>query len=279
MPVLLRSTAPHHRRTRRAVTALIVAGTLLAGPLTTDAAPEPDIAPNPVEVHRLQCEATTVAGDELMTDAAVDALTYTAHAVRCTWTVPAAPNAVGVRLLRVVVGSGTPRQQIFATRDLSENSHLDAPVRPDHRYAYRVQAITRTGRVVSSSRTVTVAVPSVEIEPLRLECRTAASDAEARARIGCRWSLPTDPGARRVTLWRSVDGGARERVTSSRHPFASSYRDVVPAGTQRVVYAVIANDGAGDIVARSRAERVTIRSGSSDSTVERLDAAQIGRAG
>ena len=41
-------------------------------------------------------------------------------------------------------------------------------------------------------------------------------------------------------------------------PFASSYRDVVPAETNRVVYAVIATAGDGSIVARSRAEGVAI---------------------
>lgn len=274
MPVLLRSLEPIRRRTC-VVTAVVVVGTLFAGPLTSDAAPQPRTAPAPIEVLSLDCEATTNLGDAIATDELAHDPTY---GVACRWTVPTAADAAGVKLFRVVVASGTPRQQIFATRELTDNSHLDVPVRPDQRYAYRVQALSRTGHVVSSSRTVTVAVPSVEVEPLRLKCRAAASEVDARAHIGCKWTLPTEPGARTLTLWRSVDDGPRERVTSSHLPFASSYRDVVPAGTGLVVYAVIATDGAGHVVARSRADTLTIRNGPSDASAGRLGGVQIGRA-
>lgn len=90
--------------------------------------------------------------------------------------------------------------------------------------------------------------PTVEV--LRLKCvRTPQNNA------ACRWSQPTE-GARVLTLWRSVDGGTREQVVSFEHRFPTSYRDDVPAGASKVFYAVIATDGAGEIVARSRADGV-----------------------
>lgn len=95
-------------------------------------------------------------------------------------------------------------------------------------------------------------------EVLRIECAAPAAVAGQRIRIGCRWTLPTDAPVRQLTLWRSVDGAVRERVATFGWPFENSYRDVVPAGTSRVAYAVIGTDGSGDLVARSRADIVRL---------------------
>ena len=154
------NTARAHRRPW--IAPMIVAAALLVAPSTGEAAPttdvERDAAPTPIEVLRLDCRAV---------EAPVNDVSDSAHGVRCRWSVPAAGDAAGVRLLRVVVGQDTPRTQIFSSRDLQVNTHLDAPLRPNHRYAYRVQALSETGRVVSSSRTITVAVPQRDVEQLR----------------------------------------------------------------------------------------------------------------
>lgn len=244
-------------RSRRWATTAILTGTLLATPSIADAAPASDVvadaATRPVEELRLSCRSSVTTPTDRITDQAVE------YGVGCRWSVPTVDSAAGVRLLRVIVGSDQPRTTVFATRNVEENTHLDAPLRPNHRYAYRVQALNRDGRVVASSRTVTVAVPSIDIEPLRLDCRAADGDAaDTRTHIGCRWTLPAGAHARTLTLWRSVDGGARERVASFDRPFESSYRDVVSSETTRVAYAVIATDRHGSIVARSRAEIVLL---------------------
>lgn len=242
---------------RWATTALLAA-TMLGIPMTASAAPDAasDSVQRPIEALRLDCQPVTRSTVDRLDDPTIR------YGVACRWAVPTADVAASVRLLRLVVGSDQPRTQIFATRNLAENTYLDAPVRPDRRYAYRVQALNSNGRVVGSSRTVTVAVPSVDIEPLRLQCRAADSDdsddSATRTRIGCRWTLPTVVGARTLTLWRSVDQGPRERVVSFDQRFASSYRDVVPAASETVAYAVIATNGDGDIVARSRADIVDL---------------------
>lgn len=217
-----------------------------------------DIAPH-VEPLELECKVVA-------THPVTDRVTDHAVGIGCRWSVPTAPAAEWVRLIRVVVGAGEPREVIFRTRDLHENSHVDSPLRPGHRYAYRVQALTADGRVVSTSRTVIVGIPIPQVEPLRLKCQIVdrpavdLAAAATRVHIGCAWSLPQHVRADTITLWRSVDGGARERVVSSHQPFPTSYRDVVPAGTERVVYAVIATRG-DTLVARSRTEVVRIGEG------------------
>ena len=172
--------------------------------------------------------------------------------IACRWTVP--HNAASVKLIRVVVGSDAGRQTVFRTSDPSINRYVDSPVRRGVRYLYVVRAVDSSGALVAASRTVVAGVAESSdsgVEALRLDC-SATGEVTAR----CRWTAPTSL-ARVLTLWRSVDGAARERVESFANPFPTSYGDVVPASTSRAVYAVIATDGAGEIVARSRAEGVT----------------------
>lgn len=206
------------------------------------AAASSDHRPEPL---RLKCEA------RLSEDVA---------GARCVWSAPISDAAAGVRLLRVAIGFDAGREVVFRTTDLSVTEHVDTPIRTGVRYAYAVIAVNDVGRIVGRSRTVVTGVRASEpptVEPLRLDCAAGSSGIAERNRVGCEWSLPTTP-ARALTLWRSVDDGARERVASFGSPFAASNRDVVPAGTTSVVYAVIATDGDGEIVARSRADRVDI---------------------
>lgn len=171
--------------------------------------------------------------------------------VACRWTMP--EDAVGVKVLRVAVGSGQGRETVFRTDDPSINRFVDSPVRRGVRYLYVVRAFDSAGNLVAASRPAVAGValaPEPTIEVLRLEC---AATGEVSAR--CRWSTPGS-AARVLTLWRSVDGGARERVASFGSPFPSSYGDTVPSSSSRAVYAVIATDGDGAIVARSRADGV-----------------------
>ena len=173
-------------------------------------------------------------------------------AIGCRWSVP--DGAAGVRLIRIALGSGMGRVAIHRADDPTENSFIDAPVRRGVRYLYAVRAVDADGRLVGAGRPVVTGVPALDepptVEVLRLRC--AATGAST---VRCGWSGPDEP-ARLLTLWRSVDGGARERVASFQPPFATSYGDRVPPSSSRAVYAVIATDGAGDIVARSRPDGV-----------------------
>ena len=202
----------------------------------------------------------TVIGSSTRRTAHVEVmrLNCTAHdgdvaAIRCRWSVP--DDAAGTRLLRVALGSGTGRVTVHRTDDPSANTYVDTPVRRGVRYLYAVRAIDAAGRLVGASRPAIAGVPVPDdppaVEVLRLKCAATGADT-----VRCGWNAPIAP-AGVLTLWRSVDGGVRERVASFRPPFATSYGDQVPAASSRAVYTVIATDGAGEIVARSRADGVT----------------------
>ncbi|MEL6890962.1 MAG: hypothetical protein AAFP84_05160 [Actinomycetota bacterium] len=258
VPVPVRVPVPDRRRRGRLVTAGVglvgLAASLMPG-ASASAAPSSDRAPT---------DRPVVAPVDTRTDPVVEVLNLECRglpdreAVGCAWQAPTDPRAVGVRLVRVAVGQGAGRVTVFRSGDLSVTHATDERVRPGVRYAYRLIALDAGGRIVGRSRAAVAGVPAdpgrPDVEVLRLEC-----EQRAVAQVGCRWSAPTADGARVLTLWRSVDGAARERVVSFRAPFATSYVDQVPDTAQRVIYAVVVENGAGRIVARSRPDGVVIR--------------------
>ncbi len=98
--------------------------------------------------------------------------------------------------------------------------------------------------------------PENDVEVLRLECRPATQFDNA---IGCAWSDVTANGAVGYQLWRIVDRGDREMAWRGGLD-TTEQLDRVPGDAQVVRYAVLAVDDAGEIVARSRAERVVLPS-------------------
>jgi hypothetical protein len=173
-------------------------------------------------------------------------------AIACRWSIPEHPRAAAVKLYRSALGTDEARTVVFRTDDLEENSYVDSPIRRGVRYLYAIRVVDVNGRIVGASRPVIAGVPPVdqpEIEVLKLACAAASASVAT-----CEWSLPDRP-ARVLTLWRSVDGGPRERVASFEQRFPTTYRDEVPEGTRRAAYAVIATTG-DTIVARSRASYV-----------------------
>lgn len=213
----------------------------------------PDVRPDDHKLEQLRLECNVRQSD--------------GHsAIGCHWSEPTSDRAAGVRLQQIVVGAGQGRETIYRSTNLEVTEYLDTAVRQGHRYVYAVQALNHDGRVVGMSRPVNIGVPPIDppvdppaIEVLGIHCAVGDIDPPTdRVHIGCEWRLPQAGTARLLTLWRSVDGGERERVAGFTHPFQTSYRDVVPAGTHRVAYAVIATNSEGEIVARSRAAHVAI---------------------
>jgi hypothetical protein len=174
-------------------------------------------------------------------------------AVQCRWSVPRS-DAAGVRVVRRALVDHAPRTVIFRTDDVTQNSVTDE-VRAGIRYLFAVQAVDGNGRVVAASRPVVVGVAPTTAELVRLECEQVTAE-----RVSCSWSDPVVDG-RALTLWRSVDGGARSVVASFGDPFPTAYGDGVSSGATSVAYAVIVTDGGGEIVARSRAETVRLHAG------------------
>lgn len=91
-----------------------------------------------------------------------------------------------------------------------------------------------------------------DIAVLSLGCKGGESDTNGKV-AGCRWSS-TDT-ARAYQLWRIVDRGHRELVGTYDNSITVA-RDDVPDDAVLVRYAVIALDSEGEIVGRSRVQRV-----------------------
>lgn len=237
-----------------ATVAIAIPAGVAAGAASVDGAPS-ERAPGDatvgrddrVEALRLRCAART-------TDVATDTGSAAA-AVHCEWSAPTSPHAAVVRVLRLDPSVDDHRRVVFRTPDLALTTFTDTKVRRGHRYAYVVQALSPTGRVVGQSATVWVRVPrGTDVEVLRLDCRLGP----AGEAIGCEWSRPRHPDAAVVTLWRSVDGGPREVVGRFRPSGPNAYRDPVPGGASKVTYAVVATTSADRIVARSRPETIRL---------------------
>jgi hypothetical protein len=193
-----------------------------------------------VEVLRLECQART-------TDAG--------SVVRCEWSEPTSPAAAAVKLFRLDPAVDDHRRVVYRSGNLAQTEFTDTSVRTGHRYAYAVVAVNADGRLVARSRTEWVRVPAAsDVEVLRLHCELG----DAADVVGCEWSRPTEPRAHVVTLWRSVDGGAREVVERFRPAGPNAYRDRVPPAAEHIVYAIVVTDRAGGIVGRSRPDVVRI---------------------
>ena len=87
-----------------------------------------------------------------------------------------------------------------------------------------------------------------EIEALSLGCQ-ARRDADGNLGAACRWS--TTDTARGYQLWRLVDRGHRELV-GTYDAETNVARDDVPNDARLARYTVLALDGDGDIIGRSR---------------------------
>ncbi len=226
-------------RSAAATVALLVAVPATAAAVADDTAPIRDTTD--VEALRLECVARVADSGAV---------------VRCDWSAPTTPAAVGVKLYRSDPADADGRRVVYRSGDVGATGFTDTHVRLGHRYVYAVVAVDVAGRVVARSRAEWVRVPSdSDVEVLRLRCALGP----AGEAVGCEWSRPQSRDAYVVSLWRSVDGGARELVERFRPSGPTTYRDPVPADATRIIYAVIATSESGRIVGRSRPESVTIR--------------------
>jgi len=203
------------------------------------------------QVVRLEC-AVRAAGTADTVDA-VDAQPV----VHCRWSEPIVPPASAVRLWRLVdPGSGHAREIVYRSDDLTVQAFTDDAVRRGHVYMYAVQLLGESGRIVGRSRVEVVRIPTARpaLEAIELGCELA----DEGAHVHCRWTAPAAAAAETAALWRSVDGQGRELVASFPADGQTAYRDPVPPGASRLVYALIVTDADGRIVGRSRPETVAI---------------------
>lgn len=146
-------------------------------------------------------------------------------------------------------------------------------VAPDHQLS---EAKPVDGRPVRVAPDPTDTRPTRDVERLALHCQAADDDTDvARTRVGCEWRAATSDRVVGYQLWRVVDRGDRQMVARVGTD-TLAIRDVVPADSSVVRYAVLAVDADGNIVGRSAVERVVVagRSVDADRVHPVADAAQ-----
>ena len=168
--------------------------------------------------------------------------------VKCTWRARTA-GAAGFVLVRV---AGAEREVVYRSDDLDVRSFTDLSVEFDTRYRYRLVLVDSDGDRIGRSRINRAIVKSNRPEIVDLDCNGTESDPVA---VSCSWVQPSSEAAVSVQLWRLLPGKTRELVTTQA-PDDTTAQDELPAGVTRARYAVIARDGDGVVVARSRAVRL-----------------------
>ena len=135
---------------------------------------------------------------------------HVAPAITCRWSAVDSPRVFVYQLWRIRdAADGGSRRLIARVRPGDALRYRDVRVKAGHTYTYKVVARAASGRKIAASRLVTVRIPRPD-EVLRMAC--APATVGDRQGVVCKWSEATHPRAARYVLWRSVDGGAREKV-------------------------------------------------------------------
>lgn len=166
-----------------------------------------------------------------------------APAVACRWTRVPGDAVRAYQLWRAVdAPGGEPRRLIATVAADAKLTFIDRDVSRGHAYTYAVTALDRDGAKLALGGPVIVRIPPRH-DALRLSCALTTLDDDRG--VGCKWSEARHPAAAGYVLWRSVDGGPREKVhrigLDGRHGFFDT--DVKPGQTIR--YAVVVVDKAG----------------------------------
>ncbi|MGI9604894.1 MAG: hypothetical protein ACR2P0_02025 [Acidimicrobiales bacterium] len=169
--------------------------------------------------------------------------------VLCRWSRPTADDAAYLTLER---NGGDGWATIYRSENLRRNRFFDEKVEPGQRYRYRVRVYNVDHELVAAARTRAATPPLPDFEIMRLACKGSIDDTGAKA-ARCEWSQVDD--ARGYQVWRIVNRGHRELVGTF-GPDALATRDELPEEAKVVRYAVLALDEEGEIIGRSRVNKV-----------------------
>ena len=160
-----------------------------------------------------------------------------APAITCRWSAVDSPRVFVYQLWRIRdAADGGSRRLIARVRPGDALRYRDTRVKAGHTYTYKVVARAVSGRKIAASRLVTVRIPLPD-EVLRMAC--ALGSAGDQRGVVCKWSEATHPRAAGYVLWRSVDGGAREKIYRTRLGGRLGFVDTEIKPGQTIRYAVI----------------------------------------
>jgi len=235
---------------RRSRLGPILSGALLAAflvPTTAMAAGAPAAAaPAAAAVTptiRLDCRLTTPV------------LTGDHRAIVCRWSALEGVDVGLYRLWRVV--DDRPRQLVAALGSDQELRFADRNIARGHTYTYRVVAVGPDGARLGISNRVRVAVAR-PAEELRFNCAFVIDGDRSGAR--CAWGESHRAAAVRYVLYRSVDGGAREKIYRTGLNGRRIFLDTDVSAGQTIRYAVVALTASGRVVGVGGPDQVIVPS-------------------
>jgi hypothetical protein len=160
-----------------------------------------------------------------------------APAIKCRWSALDSPRVLVYQLWRIKDAADGGTRRLIA-RILSGDAprFRDTRVKAGHTYTYRVVARAASGRRIAASRLVTVRIPLPD-EVLRMAC--ALGSAGDQRGVVCNWSEAMHPRAAGYVLWRSVDGGAREKIYRTGLDGRRGFLDTKVRPGQSIRYAVV----------------------------------------
>lgn len=238
---------------RRSRVATLFAGTLLAAFLLPAVALGADpgvasgaaeVAPAPLPSIRLRCALVIPAA-------------HPAHErIVCRWSPLVGVDVRAYRLWRIVDAPlGRPRHLIATVTPDEPLRHVDRDITPGHTYSYRVIAIGTDGSRVGISALVSMRVGR-PAQDLSLRC-VYVIDGTTQG-VACHWARATRPAAVRYVLFRSVDGGARERIYRTPIGGRRSFLDTDVKAGQTIRYKVVALAADGRVVGIGGPDRIVV---------------------
>jgi hypothetical protein len=174
-------------------------------------------------------------------------------AVVCRWSALDNADVAMYRLWRME--DAKPRELIARVAPTAPLRFADREIRWGHTYTYRVVAVNAEGTRLGISNLVVVRVGR-HAEELRFNCAFVV-DADRRG-VACRWGESTRPAAVRYVLYRSVDGGPREKIYRVGLNGRRSFFDTDVAAGQTIRYAVVALAADGRVVGIGGPDTVVI---------------------
>ncbi len=206
-----------------------------------------DVDPVDQLASRIRLRCALVQPDAVPTTDA-GAIVPAAAVIGCHWSVVDSPRVRVYQLWRIRdAADGGARRLMARIRAGEPLDYTDTRVATRHTYTYKVVARAANGRKIAVSNRVTVRVP-VPDEVLRLAC--ALDGVGDQASVECKWSKTSHPRAARYVLWRSVDGGAREKIYRTGLDGRRSFVDTDVKPGQSIRYAVTVRTRAGHTVGK-----------------------------
>ena len=238
------------RRTRLAsVLAAALFATFLVAAPALGAAPRAATAATPTATPTAEPLAEIRFGCALVIPVPRDAR----PAVVCRWAAPEGVEIRAYRLWRSV--DGGPRELIARVAADQPLRNADRRIERGHVYTYRVVGVGADGSRVAISNPDSVRVGR-PVEELRFRCAIVLD--EGLKGVACRWSEATRPAAVRYVLFRSVDGGPREKIYRTGLDGRRGFLDTDVKRGQVIRYAVVAPTADGRVVSLGGPLRVVL---------------------